>query len=53
METAAGRKERLPGDGTQCGNEVAEGDRQACSDLEMKYLTVYAFSTENWETSGR
>ena len=34
--------------GHERGAEVIENVVTACSDMDVKYLTLYAFSTENW-----
>jgi undecaprenyl diphosphate synthase len=35
-------------EGHHAGTEALRGIIRACVDFEVKYLTVYAFSTENW-----
>src|SRR5690606_5896040 len=35
--------------GHEKGAEVIENVVTACSDMGVKYLTLYAFSTENWK----
>ena len=52
-ETAAGRKRRrVPrGYGHVKGCENLETICEVAKDLGVKYLTVYAFSTENWKRS--
>lgn len=37
--------------GHRAGAETLQKVIEACIDLEIKYLTVYAFSTENWKRS--
>ena len=37
--------------GHKAGVDAVEGIVTACSDLGIKYLTLYAFSTENWARS--
>jgi undecaprenyl diphosphate synthase len=38
-------------EGHRKGAEVVKTAIEACSELEIKYLTLYAFSTENWKRS--
>ena len=35
--------------GHKMGSDAAKRVIKACSDLKIKYLTLYAFSTENWK----
>lgn len=38
-------------DGHKCGSETLEKIAKYCNKIGIKYLTVYAFSTENWKRS--
>lgn len=38
-------------DGHKCGAETLENIANYCNNIGIKYLTVYAFSTENWKRS--
>lgn len=38
-------------DGHQAGKKAVRRVLKACAQLEIKYLTVFAFSTENWKRS--
>ena len=38
-------------EGHKAGAENLENIAKYCNDIGIKYLTVYAFSTENWKRS--
>ena len=38
-------------EGHKAGAEALENISKACNEIGIKYLTVYAFSTENWKRS--
>ena len=45
----AGRKRRPRAEGHRSGVESVRSAVRTCSDLGIEYLTLYAFSTENWK----
>lgn len=48
------RKRRLPGAmGHRAGAKNVRAVAQACADLGVRYLTLFAFSTENWKRPER
>lgn len=47
----AERSHRLRAQGHHAGADNVETITYACMDMGIKYLTVYAFSTENWKRS--
>ena len=49
-----GAAARLPGAmGHRAGAKNVRAVAQACADLGVRYLTLFAFSTENWDRPER